>query len=53
MDILEYPGEELDPYYRWYIPLHKERRFLDCGTLAAQVRYVCLYVDLATLGCQD
>lgn len=38
VDIFEYPGEELDPYLRWTVPLHEERHWAQCsGTLAAQV----------------
>lgn len=39
MDVYEYPGEEQEPFYRWHIPLHKERHFLECGTLMAQVYF--------------
>lgn len=37
MDILQYPGEELDPYFRYQIPVHQQRHFLDCGTIKSQV----------------
>lgn len=39
VDVFAYPGEELEPYYRWTVPLHEERSWAQCcGTLAAQVR---------------
>lgn len=41
VDIFEYPGEELDPYFRWFVPIHKERHLTECGTLMAQVCCEC------------
>lgn len=37
VSILEYPGEEYDPFVRCETSLHEERRMVDCGTVKAQV----------------